>query len=79
MREKMLAAEVNMVLKVQKAKRRFKEFVCNEEGDTNIIAIVLILVVVIALAVIFRDNIKKLVDSIWKKVFADSKTGNFTE
>lgn len=79
MREKMLAAEVNMMLKAQQAKEKVKGFIRNEQGDTNIIAIVLILVVVIALAVIFKDNIKKLVDNIWAKVFKDSKTGSFTE
>lgn len=39
-----------------------------ENGDTNIIAIVLLIVIVIALAVIFRDSITSLVRRLMNKV-----------
>ena len=39
-----------------------------ENGDTNIIAIVLLIVIVIALAVIFRDSITSLVSRIMNKL-----------
>ncbi len=40
----------------------------NERGDTNIIAIILILAIVIALALLFKDKIFDLFDKIWGKV-----------
>lgn len=40
-----------------------------ENGDTNIIAIVLLIVIVIALAVLFRKKIGDFVSSIWDKIF----------
>ena len=39
-----------------------------ENGDTNIIAIVLLIVIVIALAVIIRDSISSLVRRLLNKV-----------
>lgn len=39
-----------------------------ENGETNIIAIVLLIVIVIALAVIFRDSIKHLVNTLLNKI-----------
>lgn len=45
-----------------------KNFVTDEKGDTNVISIVIILVIVVGLAIIFRQSIASLFDAIWSKV-----------
>ena len=39
-----------------------------EVGGTEIIAVILILVVVIALGLVFKDNIIQVANNIWSKV-----------
>ena len=43
----------------------------NERGDTNIIAIIIILAIVIALAIVFRKSIGSLFTSIWSGITDD--------
>lgn len=52
---------------------RFKEFLTGEDGVATV-EIILILVVLIALVIIFRDNLKKLVDDIFKNITTKSNT-----
>ena len=47
--------------------RNFKSFVSEEDG-MGTVEIVLIIVVLIALVAIFKDSIKKVVETILKKV-----------
>ncbi len=47
----------------------FKKFLKNEQGDTNIIAIILILAIVIALAIVFRTQLTALFNNIWSRIF----------
>lgn len=58
----------------RKLKNRVEE-VKNDESGMEIIAVVLILVVVIALAVIFKDNITKIFNTLWSKI-ADALNGS---
>ncbi len=55
-------------------KERAKDFFSEERGDTNLITIIVVLVIVMALAVVFRQNIASLVNGIWTKIFADGNT-----
>ncbi|MGN0548725.1 MAG: Flp1 family type IVb pilin [Acutalibacteraceae bacterium] len=50
------------------AKNKAIDLFKKENGETNIIAIVLLIVIVIALAVIFRDSITALVQRLLNKV-----------
>ena len=43
----------------------------NEKGETNLVAIILILAVVIALVVIFRGKIEEILDKIWRAIGGD--------
>lgn len=43
----------------------------NEQGETNLVAIILILAVVIALVVLFRGEIEKILDQIWNAIGGD--------
>lgn len=45
-----------------------KRFFANQKGEINMIAIVLILLVVIMLAVIFRDGMEAILKSIFSRV-----------
>ncbi|MCR5587223.1 MAG: hypothetical protein K6F77_06805 [Lachnospiraceae bacterium] len=56
----------------ESAKENVKEFFVDEEGDTNIIAIVLILIIVIGLAALFHDKIFALFNDLWDKVTGGS-------
>ena len=50
------------------------DFLRGEKGEANIIAVILVLAIVIALVVIFRENIEQMVDDIWSNI-----QGNFSQ
>ncbi len=60
-----------------KAKCKVMSFFEDETGDTNIIAIILLIIVVIAMAVIFRNQIANVINSLFNRVNND--IGNFPE
>ncbi len=66
---KLTAAKWSMEEKLDGAKRSVKSFLGEERGDTNLITIIVVLVIVMALAVVFRKNIATLANSIWKNIF----------
>lgn len=41
---------------------------CDEKGDTNIIAILLLIVVVIGLVAVFKDRMVQLVNNLFDKI-----------
>lgn len=53
------------------AKNFIYDLTHKENGEANIIAIILVLAIVIVLAVIFRKNIAKLFNSIWSNIFSN--------
>lgn len=57
-----------LATKIFQAKEAMKNLVANEEGDTNIISVILILVVVIGLAVLFKDNIEEMANKMWTNI-----------
>lgn len=81
----MLKLEVKVMNGLWRAKNTVRkavhDFFVDEEGDTNLISIVIILVIVIALAAIFRKNIAKIVGSMWESIGKDVNSaigGNVT-
>ena len=56
-------------LKGLKALAKAKSVMKDERGDTNIIAIIIILAIVIALAIIFRTQLINLFNKIWNGLF----------
>ncbi len=60
-----------LYLKALSAKEKLGKAIKSERGDTNIIALVLILAVVIALVVIFRKYLGQLFETIWGKMTGD--------
>lgn len=71
----MLQYEVMIQTRLWRMKENVKEAVHNfftdEKGDTNMISIVIILVIVIGLAAIFRDNIVRMVTNMWQSITDD--------
>ena len=49
-----------------KAKNLVKDFFYNEEGDVNIVSMVVLIGIAVLLAVIFKNNIKDLLDVLFK-------------
>ncbi len=50
---------------------KVKEALKDERGESNIIAIIIILAIVIALAIIFRSQITALFNKIWNSLFSN--------
>ena len=48
----------------QALNRKLEELLC-EEGDTNFVSIILIMVIVIAIAVIFKDQLTAAVENVF--------------
>ena len=75
LQEKMLGYEVRIKNGLWRMKENVKDaahdFFTTEDGDTNFISIIIVLVIVIALAALFRNNIKEMVQSIWTKIKGD--------
>lgn len=59
-----------------RAKEAMQDFITNEEGDTNIISVIIILVIVIGLAITFSSEITNLSTGIWNRIKSDA--GSFT-
>ena len=58
-----------LYLAIRPILRKAKSVLKNERGDTNIIAIIIILAIVIALAVVFRNSLMNLFNKIWGSLF----------
>lgn len=54
------------------AKEKVNEFMTKENGEVNIIAIIVILAIALALAFVFRTKITDLFNSIWGEVATNS-------
>ena len=48
---------------------KVKKLLKDERGDTNIIAIIIILAIVIALAIVFKSQLTALFNKIWNGLF----------
>ena len=68
----MLDLEVRVMNKLLKMKEGMAAKFMDERGDTNIISVIMILVVVIGLATLFNDNIGNLANSIWNNINSDT-------
>ena len=44
----------------------------NESGETNIVALILILAVIVALFILFSDKLTEMFNKIWGSLFEDS-------
>lgn len=58
----------DIMVKYWKAKEAFKSFLEEERGDSHIIAVILVLVVVVGLAVLFRQKISDIVTKLWNSI-----------
>ncbi len=57
----------------QSVKGAVKNFFTTEDGDTNFISIIVVLVIVLGLAALFRKNIEKLVTDWWTSINKSGK------
>ena len=73
----MLDYEVKAMLAWQRAKVAVKkgvmDFFTNENGDTNMISIVVVLVVVLGLAILFKSKATEFVNKLWTTI--NTKSG----
>ena len=57
----------------RKAKNLVKDFFYNEEGDVNIVSMVVLIGIAVLLAVIFKNNIKDLLDVLFKAISGNAE------
>lgn len=70
---------MNSLLRLkEQGKEALQKFFTDEEGDTNLISIVVVLVIVMALAIIFRKNIAAVVNAMWEKIATDAGSATGT-
>lgn len=74
MRDFEVAVANKLWIAKEKTKAAVHNFLVDEEGDTNFISIIVVLVIVLGLAVVFRQKIGQITSDLWAKV-----TGNVTE
>lgn len=65
MKEKMMSAYIKMQTALHFGVKNFKE---NEKGAVNVVEIVVIIGIVVLLALIFKDKIKDLLDSLFTTI-----------
>lgn len=70
----MLDLEVKVMNKLFKMKEGVTEKFMDERGDTNVISVVIILVVVIGLAVTFKSTIEGISTNLWKNITTKANT-----
>ncbi len=63
-----IAVKNGLLKTKEKAVDVMKDFFTDENGDTNMISIILVLVIVIALAALFRKNIASMVSAMWESI-----------
>lgn len=52
---------------------RANEFLYKEDGDVNIVSIVVLIGIVIIIAVIFKDSISKLIKGLFEKITTNAE------
>lgn len=62
-----------LIAKYVEAKMKMDSFLKNEKGEANIIAVILVLAIVIAIVVIFRKSITKMVNDLWTSINSSFK------
>lgn len=65
-----------LTVRAWKMKEAVRDFWKEEKGGTGVVEVILILVVVVGLAVIFRDKIGKLVGDLWKNITGTTDSFN---
>lgn len=56
------------------AKFKMREFLCKEDGEVNIISMVVLIGIAVALAMVFRDKIKTIMDGLLSTIDGNTKT-----
>lgn len=78
----MLGFEVSVRNRLWRASQSVKEavgrFITTEDGDTNIVSIIVVLGIVLALAIFFRDQLKALVTTMWGTVTQNAEDATST-
>lgn len=60
-----------LYIRALNAKNSIKKMLTDERGETNLIAIILILAIVIVLVVAFKEKLSELFENIWTSIAGD--------
>ncbi len=64
----------NLTWMAAKAKQKFREFLLEESGEVNIVAMIILIAIAVMLALLFREQIGNLVEQLFQSV-SDSTSG----
>ena len=64
----------NLTWMAAKAKQKFREFLLEESGEVNIVAMVILIAIAVMLAIFFRDQIGNLINMLFGNI-KDSASG----
>lgn len=64
----------NLTWMTAKAKQKFREFLLEESGEVNIVAMIILIAIAVMLALLFKDQIGNLVEQLFQSV-SDSTSG----
>lgn len=62
----------NLTWMAAKAKQKFREFLLEESGEVNIVAMLILIAIAVALAVLFKEQISQLVSGLFNQVKEDA-------
>ena len=61
-----------LILKCRETLKDWFNGVCNDDAGVGVVEVILILVVLIGLVVIFRDQLTSIINTIFARIAADS-------
>lgn len=53
-------------------KEKMKDFFLDEKGESHLIAVILVLVVVVGIAFTFKEQIELIVEQLWAKITGET-------
>lgn len=68
---------ITLKLMAMKVQSKFREFISNERGDVNIVSIVVLIGIAVLLAILFKDQIAKLLKSMFEAI-SENATNTIT-
>lgn len=58
----------NLMVLATMARLRLKEVFCDEKGEVNIVAMIILIVIAVMLALLFREQIGELVNKLFESI-----------
>ncbi len=74
MNEFMTMVYVNLLMLGNRLKTGMQEFLYDEQGDVNIVSIVVLMGIAVLLAILFREQIQSLLESLFSTISGNAES-----